>query len=371
MSVKSGGSLFSRLRRRHQHEAILTTCYATSLRIPTVRMKVTLARQPAHADPRGPRAGFPWVKAGVTFILLVLIFSNIDRFVIAQRLSSAKVGYIFLGIVLLMANVVLVGMRWWFVLRRLGFRAMSPGFAIATTFAAAFVGQISPGTMGSDAMRGWLSYKKGAWPSVAISSLFADRLLALLGLLLVVGVGWLWKLERIDRGITIQVMVLGGLLVTIFGLVVFVMPAIIGLFAGWWGRLRKLQDMLLLVRQALLSRAGAIGVGLSCAIQVLTVWAVLFSARGFGIELKPIAAYLIVPLTILASTVPITIAGWGVREASLSGGLTLFGVPSEDGMLLALTLGLGLVIASLPGGIIIQVLDLGYWRGSKIFLVKE
>jgi hypothetical protein len=99
----------------------------------------------------------------------------------------------------------------------------------------------------------------------------------------------------------------------------------------------------------------------------MTVWAVLSSARGFGIELNPTAAYLTIPIAILASTVPITIAGWGVREASLSVGLALFGVPSEDGTLLALTLGLGLIVASLPGGIVLQALDLRYSRHDRSF----
>jgi glycosyltransferase 2 family protein len=308
----------------------------------------------------------PWLKAAVTLFLLVVIFLNIDASVIYRRLNSIKINYIMLGIVPLMANVVLVAIRWWLVLRRLGFEAMTPRDAIASTFASVFVGQVLPGNLGADAMRGWLSYKKGAGLNIALGSLVADRLLGGFGMLLVVGTGCLlWKIKSIDRGITIQVIMFGSILVTASGLALFVLPAIITILARWWGWLRKLGDGLLLLRFALLSVPGAIGIGLSCAIQVLTVWAVLANAHGFEIELDAIAAYLMVPIANLASMVPITIAGWGLREASLAVGLALFGVPSEDGTLLALTLGVGLVVASLPGAFALHALDLRYSRRDR------
>jgi hypothetical protein len=53
---------------------------------------------------------------------------------------------------------------------------------------------------------------------------------------------------------------------------------------------------------------------------------------------------------------PISIGGWGVREASLSYGLMLFGVASDDAALLGLALGIGLLLASLPGGIVMLLL---------------
>jgi hypothetical protein len=111
------------------------------------------------------------------------------------------------------------------------------------------------------------------------------------------------------------------------------------------------------MRSAVLSPPGAIGVGLSCAVHALTIGSVICSAYGFGIPLNPIVAGLIVPVAILVSSLPISIGGWGVREASLSFGLTMFGIAPEDGTLLGLTLGLSQLAASLPGGIAILLLD--------------
>ena len=62
------------------------------------------------------------------------------------------------------------------------------------------------------------------------------------------------------------------------------------------------------------------------------------------------------PIAILFSSLPISIGGWGVREASLSYGLVLFGLQADDAALLGLALGIGLLLASLPGGLVMLLL---------------
>ena len=95
---------------------------------------------------------------------------------------------------------------------------------------------------------------------------------------------------------------------------------------------------------------------LSCIVVALTVSAVVVFAGGFGIALAPSVAYLVVPIAVLFSSLPISIGGWGVREASLSYGLILFGLRPDDAALLGLALGIGLLLASLPGGIVMLLL---------------
>jgi glycosyltransferase 2 family protein len=91
-------------------------------------------------------------------------------------------------------------------------------------------------------------------------------------------------------------------------------------------------------------------------VVALTVNAVVLFAHGFGVSLSPSIAYLVVPIAILFSSLPISIGGWGVREASLSYGLVLFGLKADDAALLGLALGIGLLLASLPGGIVMLML---------------
>jgi glycosyltransferase 2 family protein len=139
-----------------------------------------------------------------------------------------------------------------------------------------------------------------------------------------------------------------------FGL--WLVPALTGNLAKRWPLARRLRDLVAIFRFTALSRAGAAGLLLSCVVVALTVNAVALFAHGFGVALSLSVAYLVVPIAILFSSLPISIGGWGVREASLSYGLVLFGLKADDAALLGLALGIGLLLASLPGGIVMLML---------------
>jgi uncharacterized membrane protein YbhN (UPF0104 family) len=291
-------------------------------------------------------------KVAIALVLIAIICTKIDFAVLARHVNTASVGFLLLGTALLAVNVLLVGVRWWFLLRRLGVAMLPLGYAMASTYVSVFVGQAMPGPIGSDAVRGWLCYRRGVNLRVTITSLVTDRLLALLGLIVVAGAVWFRHFDAADQSLGRQVAILAVAVVAVGVLGFWLLPVITKALAGRWARFTPVHDLVSMFRFAALSRAGALGMALSCVVVALTVSAVLVFARGFGIALAPSIAYLIVPLAVLFSALPISIGGWGVREASLSYGLTLFGTPADDAALLGLALGIGLLLASLPGGIV-------------------
>jgi len=296
------------------------------------------------------------IKAAITASLIVVIFMKIDFSVLARHLDAGSAAYLFLGTLLLAINVVVVGVRWWLLLRRLGIEALSLGYALAATYASVFVGQATPGAIGADAVRGWLCYGRGVALRTIIMSLVTDRLLALAGLVGVSVVVWYWQFDAAGRSVGWQVAILAAIIAAGAAFALWLMPALTEGLAKRWPLLRKLQEVVAIFRFTTLSRAGAAGLLLSCVVVGLTVNAVVLFAHGFGVALSPSVAYLVVPIAILFSSLPISIGGWGVREASLSYGLVLFGLKADDAALLGLALGIGLLLASLPGGIVMLLL---------------
>jgi len=292
------------------------------------------------------------IKAAITVSLIVVIFMKIDFSVLARHLDAAGAAYLFLGTLLLAINVLVVGVRWWLLLRRLGVEALSLG----CTYASVFVGQATPGAIGADAVRGWLCYGRGVALRTIIMSLVTDRLLALVGLVGVSFVVWYWQFDAAGRSVGWQIAILAAIVAAGAAFVLWLMPALTESLAKRWALLRKLHELVAIFRFTALSRAGAAGLLLSCVVVALTVNAVVVFAHGFGVALSPSVAYLVVPIAILFSSLPISIGGWGVREASLSYGLILFGVKADDAALLGLALGIGLLLASLPGGIVMLML---------------
>ena len=61
---------------------------------------------------------------------------------------------------------------------------------------------------------------------------------------------------------------------------------------------------------------------------------------------------MIVPPVSLIQLLPISLAGWGVREVVLVIALASFGVPAEAALATSVLLGLCLIIIGVPGGLL-------------------
>jgi glycosyltransferase 2 family protein len=296
------------------------------------------------------------IKAAISVSLIVVIFMKIDFSVLTRHLDGDGAAYLFLGTLLLASNVFVVGARWWLLLRRLGVEALSLGYAMAGTYASVFVGQATPGAIGVDAVRGWLCYARGVALRTTIMSLVTDRLVALVGLVGVSAAVWYWQFDVAVRSVGWQIAILAAIVAAGAAFVFWLMPALTESLAKRLPLLCKLRELVAIVRFTALSRAGAAGLLLSCVVVALTVNAVVLFAHGFGVALAPSVGYLVVPIAIVFSSLPISIGGWGVREASLSYGFILFGLKADDAALLGLALGIGILLASLPGGVVMLML---------------
>jgi glycosyltransferase 2 family protein len=259
---------------------------------------------------------FSLVKAVITVLLIAVICSKIDFTLLARHLNGGGAIFFLLGVILLVVNAIPVGARWWLLLRRLNVETVSLGYAIAATYVSVFAGQVLPGAVGTDAVRGWLCYNRSASLRLTIMSLVTDRILAMIGVVLMARVAWFWQFESFDDRLGRQIAVLSVLIAVAAAGTIWLLPALTSALAKRWVRLRPVQDLTAIFRFTALSRAGVAGLVLSLVIIALTVTATTLFARGFGLALAPAAAYVAVPVAILTSSLPISIAGWGVREAA-------------------------------------------------------
>ena len=303
------------------------------------------------------------VKVTITVSLIVVICTKINVSVLVRHLHSKGGIYFILGTLSLALNDIVVSARWWFILRRLNVRAISLGYAMVTTYAAVFMGQVAPGAIGVDAVRAWLCHKRGIKVRTILLSLVTDRLLALLGFVVVAATAWYGQFGMVDWRREGPIAVL-AILATVGAL--WLMPVLASILAKRWQRLHVVNSLAVIFRFTVLSRAGVIGIALSCVVVALTVNAVMLFGLGLGVDIAPSVAFLVVPVAVIFSSLPISIGGWGVREASLSYGLTLFGKAPADAGMVGLALGIGLLLSSLPGGIAVLALG-GSMRPTSRF----
>ena len=84
----------------------------------------------------------------------------------------------------------------------------------------------------------------------------------------------------------------------------------------------------------------------------ITIVATYILAMALSIEISPLNFFAVFPLIILVSIAPISLNGWGVREAAMIGFLSYFSVPAEQAFALSIAFGLTALVSRLPGAIV-------------------
>ena len=82
-------------------------------------------------------------------------------------------------------------------------------------------------------------------------------------------------------------------------------------------------------------------------LTVLTVWC---CAAAIGSPFTLMDSVLLIPPVILIAAVPVSIAGWGVRESAMLAAFSYAGLPDSDGLLVSILFGAGSFIIGAVGG---------------------
>lgn len=317
--------------------------------------------QPAAGS--APVAGRPWlrrttflIKGLVSAGLIWLLLQGQDLGDLARTLTRLPVWGAAGALVTILAMIGLITQRWRTIIGRLG-AAQRPGFALRLTFIGQFFSQGLPTSFGGDAVRVWILYRRGTGLGTATRSVLLDRMTALVALLLMVGASLpLLAAFTEDRLVLLS---LGGLVAAgLAGLCLFL--CLDSLPAAWrcWAPVAQLALLAGQARALLLDPATALRIlGLSVLGHLGSVLSVWTLAVGLGLDLPLGAAVCLVPPVILATALPISIAGWGVREGAMVGVLGLVGIGADEAFAVSVLFGLGLVLTALPGA--------GFWLADR------
>lgn len=251
---------------------------------------------------------------------------------------------------LLLANLV-AGWRWHLILSA---AAHSPGLAtlLKLVFVGLFFNQALPTGVGGDAVRAWRCRKLGIGLGTAVRSVLLDRACGYLVVVAVYTAALPGLLHVFQEGRE-RAVVITGLAAGLIGLLALVsldyLPRPIL-------RLRVITPLVELSRESRNlfthpSRCSAV-LGLSAVTIALTIVAFKLLADAIGSPLSLASWAMIVPPVILIQLLPVSLAGWGVREVALVVALGSFGVPAEAALATSVLLGLCTIIVGLPGGLI-------------------
>jgi uncharacterized membrane protein YbhN (UPF0104 family) len=291
------------------------------------------------------------VKAAVSGLLLYLAVHAVDIATVKARLARLDVAWVTLGFVVLFIQLGVLALRWRLIAIRCG-ALLAPARAFRFSMIGTFFNQTLPSSVGGDAMRIWLLAKQANWRAATYSVLL-DRLVGVIALasLVVICLPWTFTLVRNPVGRDALLTIGFGAL---FAGLVFVCLASERLqILQRWSPTRHLAAAASVAASILRSpRAFWPILTLSIAVHLLTASASWCMARAVQADLPLLDALILVPPVVLVTVIPISIAGWGVREGAMVTAFAYAGLARGDGLIVSLLLGAGYLALGAIGGLV-------------------
>jgi len=291
-------------------------------------------------------------KAAITIAAIAVILSQIDFTFLFSHVRNLNAFTLVMSLVLLAAETsIMAGLRLKLILEALGQRRRLDE-TCQVALSGFFFEQVAFGFVGGDAMRLWLLHQKDVPLRRALQAIVTDRFLGSVALLLLAVIG-LPGLIALLTGYDWQFVLLAGAAV---GSVAATLAVVVVLYLARNARVPFVAEIVRLavaasqrpdVRRRLLS-----AFLLALVAQTMNVFIFFLLGRDLAMGLGLGSWFLIVPPALLISMLPISAGGWGLREASFVVALATFGVRAEEAIIPPILFGLGILVVTLPGGII-------------------
>lgn len=285
------------------------------------------------------------LRGGVALIACCLIALKLDFKMVAKVFSNISVwvlGFVVVVAAFLVSQVILA-FRWWLFMRSSNIH-ISLWSAIKLTFLGLYFNNFLPGSIGGDLVRAWYVAKHTNRRMAAVISVFVDRLLALLGTILMAMTGVLLAgqeglfvasdkkkdyLGLITGHKSLILAIAAGGVVLVC--VLLAIPSIQIRLKALYSKLLQhaqsafvhlLEAGMLFVKKPLLGPGVLMLTFLLQGIVILSMW---FLGMEMGIPTQMETYFVFLPVMWVVGSVPISIAGIGIMEGGLFILFTQFG----------------------------------------------
>lgn len=288
------------------------------------------------------------VSVAVTVGILFFVFRGIDRKILARLLATQNPGLLVFAAGFILLQVVLASERWRAILSAFS-RGKAPPAAktLAVFYSSVFFNCLPVGTIGGDVARVWLSRKFELPISLIVLSVLVDRIITV-GSIAILACATLPFIGQ-PIAMTAWYVITAALVCAVAG--ILLLRPIMRLLGRWQRRrfvhliLRTAEEVHYLIR-----RGGLIALLYALTSSLSSALAVFCIAKSLNIDVALPPMIAITEIVNFIVALPISLAGWGVREISFVTMLGLLGVDRAAALLLSVEMGILGTLMSLPGG---------------------
>ena len=311
------------------------------------------------------------LKILVSAALLYFSLRKINLGELVSRINASSLGWIGLAIAVTFLQIFLGVLRWCEIGAECG-APLETRQAMRFNLIGTFFNQTLPSSIGGDAVRLWLVARNGAGWRAATYSIFVDRAVGLivLAVIIVATLPWSYNLITNPHGRSALLLVdfaalAGGLGFLVLGVLPW--PWL----KRWWAT-HHVYACAVIANRVIFSRDhGPKLVVLSVLVHVLAVVIAWCVVRSIAAPVTFGQVFQLVPPVMLITMLPISIAGWGVREATMGLAFGYAGLMANEGVNVSLLFGAVSFIVGIFGGLVSILSPEKAARGVKPIGVLE
>lgn len=286
------------------------------------------------------------LKLLISLFVVGFILYKLDYQAVWDTMWTANLGLLMAALGMQLVSQTLAAYRWYLIMRMLHFPFPFP-FYLKSYFKGSLFNQVLPTSVGGDAYRiaEVSSYDQSVKES--FFGVFIDRVVGLVGLLILnfVAISYQPNLFPEEVYWAINIIIVAAL----FGLFVLMAVHKFERFRAY--RITRffydLSDRFRFIYKT--PRNIGIQVGLSVLIHLTSMAAIFGIGHALLINESLITYLALVPPAILLTLIPISFAGWGIREGALIAFFLMIGTDETKVLAMSLLYGIILIIAALPG----------------------
>jgi uncharacterized protein (TIRG00374 family) len=288
------------------------------------------------------------MRLGVSAAILTALAFVLPVGQVADAIRQVPPGVWGFTLVAFLTGHLVAATKWWLLVSLGGKTA--PLAALRAHFAGLVANLCLPGAAGGDVVRaGWLMRKSDRKESIAVACV-ADRLVDCVALLTLTTLGAVWTVVGMER--------FGHVMLVAAGMLIVVPACFVAAHRLLKHRIRSgVRQRILGALAELGGRPGRLALCyvLSLTVQATFVMLNVMLGSASGVEVEPAAWFVAWPLAKLVATLPISLAGLGVRESSLAAFLAPFGGRPERVIAAGLAWQTVLIAGGLTGGLVVML----------------
>lgn len=294
--------------------------------------------------------GVRFLRVGLSAALLYLVSGSVDIKKLVDHMRELEVGLVLLAVALFASGALLHALRWIYALQALG-HPRTYLYALREIWIGYFFNQLLPTSMGGDGIRVYRLYRTNVPLDASVQSVLVERLFAFAACVVLSVPAAIYMLIIAPNALATMAVFVAIAVSACVGLSLLLpIPSIDSRLPAAFRRgVHTLRKALAHPGLAAKSLGTSTGMHLVAAATL----SVLTAAVGLTADAWKVG--LLTPPVLLLMTLPISFAGWGLREGVMVAVLGAIGFNSAAALALGLLLGIVTLLTSLPGALLIAL----------------